>query len=193
MLRFLKKPKLFVPVILIVLIGFGILIPKLIFHANSQQITSQDVTSKSVDAQIQLGGSVIGKNQEVLHFNASGKVTSLPFQPGDSVKQGDVIASLDTQALNIALQQAQNNQQAAAANLEKTLDDIHLFQYGNGGFSNVGSANETEAQKEARVDADKLLITLMKQSKPPKGISRMLKLSRQLMALLFPRILQTPV
>ena len=34
------------------------------------------------------------------------------------------------------------------------LDDIHLFQYGNGGFSNIGTPNETETQKQARVTAE---------------------------------------
>src|SRR5581483_5897049 len=60
---------------------------------------------------------------------------------------------LDVQQLNINLQQAQNNLASAQASVDKILDDIHLFQYGNGGFGNVGTANETETQRQARIAA----------------------------------------
>lgn len=59
-------------------------------------------------------------------------------------------------ALN-SLQAAQNNQKSAQAGLDKVLDDIHKFQYGNGGFDNVGSANETQTQKTQREQAEAAL------------------------------------
>jgi RND family efflux transporter MFP subunit len=135
-----------------VLAGVGITVPK-VLSSTDDQLTSQ-TTTNGINSQIKMSGSVVSNNQVSLHFKGSGKVVSLPFAEGDAVKKGDIVASLDTQDLSIALQQALNNQKSAHSALEKVLDDIHLFQYGNGGFSNVGSANETETQKQQRTAAE---------------------------------------
>lgn len=114
---------------------------------------NQDASSTTPKAEISASGSVASQNQATLYFQVGGKLTSLPFQVGDSVKQGDIIAALDaTDALHQETA-AEASYRSAQAALNLVLDNIHLSQYGNGGFSNVGSSNETQTQTTQRQQA----------------------------------------
>ena len=113
-----------------------------------------DVKRENLKQEVSASGTITGKNSADLHFKSGGKLGYINVKLGDTVSEGQVIAGLDTQDLSINLQQAENNLRNTQATVDKTLDDIHLTQYGNGGFSNVGTANETEAQREARTSAE---------------------------------------
>jgi RND family efflux transporter MFP subunit len=121
------------------------------------------ITSVSASGLVNAGNSIDITSQ------ATGVVNSVYVEAGDEVTQGQKIADLELDQnsqqklaaswasyLSAAntLQSDQNNIRAEQASLEKTLDDIHLFQYGNGGFANVGSASETETQKMQRTSAE---------------------------------------
>ncbi len=112
-----------------------------------------DVKQGSMGDVITAAGDVEAQNEETLGFLSSGQVAYLGFREGDQVQQGQIIASLDSTTASNNLAAAQAQYDSAQAALNKVLDDIHLFQYGNGGFANVGSANETATQKAQRVQA----------------------------------------
>lgn len=99
-------------------------------------------------------GSVVSKNQESLHFQTGGKLVYLPFKEGDFVSAGTVIASLDSLEAQKNVTTAEANYRSAKSVLDLIIDNIHLFQYGNGGFANVGTVNETQTQKTARQQAE---------------------------------------
>jgi membrane fusion protein, macrolide-specific efflux system len=114
-------------------------------------------------------GTVAAGNSVSITTQASGVITDVYVKNGDAVTQGEKIADIQPDqgsqarlassyasyvSSSNSLQTAQNNQHTAQISLEKALDDIHLFQYGNGGFPNVGSPNETEAQKQSRTQAE---------------------------------------
>lgn len=147
-----KIPKKFL------IFGAVILIAVLFFVINSSKkeeiIQYIKVQRQDVNSTISTSGTLTGKTGTNLRFASGGKLAYLLVKEGDKVYQGQVLAGLDTQALAINLQQAQNNLRDKQAQLDKILDDIHLFQYGNGGFSNVGSANETQTQRQARTNAE---------------------------------------
>jgi RND family efflux transporter MFP subunit len=146
-LRHKKLTFLIVPLILIT-----------IFYLNSQAKTKPLETTKvqrqDIKSTITASGILSGKNTVDLRFKSGGKLAYLNVKAGDSVEKGQDLAGLDTQDLNIALQQARNTLKDKQATLEKVIDDIHLFQYGNGGFDNVGTANETQTQKALRTTAE---------------------------------------
>lgn len=74
-------------------------------------------------------GNLASANQATLAFQSSGRIRQIQVKEGQRVKAGDVIASLDTAALDAQVVQAQANLDAAMANLAKvkagpTVDDL---------------------------------------------------------------------
>ena len=74
-------------------------------------------------------GNLISANQATLAFQSSGRIKDIKVKEGDRVKAGDVLASLDTSALDANVVQAQSALDSAAANLAKvkagpTADDL---------------------------------------------------------------------
>ena len=79
-----------------------------VFKANSS-VKTEALEIKSVASVMQAEGAVTPQNQAVLHFQAGGKLTYLPFKEGDKIYQGQTIASLDTYALQKQLQLMANS------------------------------------------------------------------------------------
>lgn len=144
-----KKVVIFIVLILAVILGFNFFGRKKPVPLQFAQVKKQDIRS-SVSA----SGMLAGKNSANLRFKVPGKLTYVNVKTGDRVLAGEVIAGLDTQDLVITLQQAQNSLRDKQATVDKVLDDIHLFQYGNGGFPNVGTGNETMTQRQLRTTAE---------------------------------------
>jgi HlyD family secretion protein len=86
------------------------------------EYTKAEITN--IQKLVTASGILTGKNSVDLKFKISGKISYLPFKTGDSVKKGQTIASLDTQDLSIALQQAQNTLRDKQAIVTKILDDV---------------------------------------------------------------------
>lgn len=115
----------------------------------------QTIPSKTGDLSsiMTVSGDVEAETQANLSFLTPGRVAYLGVKAGDQVQKGEVLASLDTTIASHNLTAAQAGYRSAKAALDKVIDDIHLFQYGNGGFANVGSSNETQTQKTQRQEA----------------------------------------
>ena len=144
-----KKVAILVILVIAAILGFN-------YFGRSKQDELQFATVKRQDikATVSSSGNLNGKNSANLKFKSAGKLTFINAKTGDKVFAGQVIAGLDAQDLSIALQQAQNTLRDKQATADKVLDDIHLFQYGNGGFDNVGTANETMTQRQLRTTAE---------------------------------------
>jgi len=80
---------------------------RLNYSLNSTTVTSAVV--KIIDNEILADGMVRSNNEVSLHFQVGGKVVYLPVKEGDYVKQGQIIASLDSYTLQKQLQAALNN------------------------------------------------------------------------------------
>ncbi len=96
----------------------------------------------SIKESVSASGVLNGKNTANLKFKTSGRLIYINVKSGDAVNKNQVIAGLDTQDLNIALQQAQNNYRSAQATAEKVEDDVKNR-----------SNDETFAQKQIRTQA----------------------------------------
>jgi RND family efflux transporter MFP subunit len=75
-------------------------------HADER---AESVAVRSVSSDILAQGTVTAQNQATLHFQAGGKLTYLPVKEGDSVKQGQTIASLDSYTLQKQLTSSLNS------------------------------------------------------------------------------------
>ncbi|MCR4306167.1 MAG: efflux RND transporter periplasmic adaptor subunit [Candidatus Daviesbacteria bacterium] len=150
---FLKptKKKLIILAVIIIaaLVGFN-------FYNRPGQDSLEltEVKRQEIKSIVSSSGSLTGKNSADLKFKIPGKLTFINVKTGDTVFAGQVLAGLDTQQLAIELQQAQNILRDKQATTDTVVDDIHLFQYGNGGFSNVGTENETMTQRQLRTTAE---------------------------------------
>lgn len=119
----------------------------------SQQHTVQNVQGGNLLNTVTASGDVEAQNQVTLSFLNPGRVAWVGVNEGDNVVAGQALAKLDTTIASHDVSAALQNYNSAQSALDKVLDDIHSYQYGNGGFANVGSANETQAQKTARQEA----------------------------------------
>lgn len=144
-----KKLIILGAVIIAVILGFN-------FFGRPKPATLEftEVKKQEISSTVSSSGNLTGKNSANLKFKSSGKLTFINVKTGDTVFAGEVIAGLDTQDLAIQLQQAQNTLRDKQATTDKVIDDIHLFQYGNGGFANVGTSNETMTQRQLRTTAE---------------------------------------
>lgn len=124
-------------------------------NTSAEGVYKTEVAAKrDLTTTINASGNIEAENKATMGFLSSGRVAQLNFKEGDEVKQGQIIASLDSTEGSLAVAKAEETLKNAQAALDKVIDDIHLYQYGNGGFSNVGSANETQAQKTDREKAE---------------------------------------
>ena len=103
----------------------------------------QTVMSNNISSDVTASGIVSGKAIASLHFNSSGKLRYFNLSSGDNVLKGQVIATLDTIALNSNLQQALNNRRNTQANVDYIHDQLKDH-----------SGDETFAQKATRTAAE---------------------------------------
>ena len=82
------------------------------------------VQRQDIKATVSASGTLSGKDSANLRFRSSGRLAYINVKSGDRVTKGQVIAGLDTQDLNIALQQAQNTYRDKQAIAEKAEDEV---------------------------------------------------------------------
>lgn len=155
--RFVKKiskVRLAILAVIIIVILYGIL--NTVFKPSDLEIKTSEVKTGDIKSVISASGTINGKDSATIKFKTSGKLVFQNFKAGDQVFQGQVLAGQDTQDLSITLQQTLNTLREKQTTVDKVLDDIHLFQYGNGGFGNVGSPDETMTQRQLRTTAEVL-------------------------------------
>lgn len=84
---------------------------------NARPQTTVPVTRGDLKATVNANGRVRAEKSVKLAFPASGLITQVNAQEGDAVKQGAVLAALDTREAKRRLQQAQMNLQARQQDL----------------------------------------------------------------------------
>lgn len=78
-------------------------------------VTTAVATNQELTTTLDLSGVLVPAQTADISSQIAGKVTSLAFQAGDSVKAGNVLMQLDTSSLNAQLAQAQASLQSAQA------------------------------------------------------------------------------
>lgn len=93
-----------------------------IFRPNSA-VKTEVLEIKSISSTIQADGDITPENQATLRFQTGGKLTYLPFKEGDSVYQGQTIASLDTYTLQRQLTAALNMYRSTRDTFDQTQEN----------------------------------------------------------------------
>jgi len=85
----------------------------------SYEKTLYEVTRGTIEEKYELQGVVTPSIQEELFFRASGYISRVPYNGGDLVKKGEILAELQIEDLLNQLQQAEIDLEVAQANLEE--------------------------------------------------------------------------
>jgi RND family efflux transporter MFP subunit len=148
-LRFWHWPKKYLALLLIIFVAAGWFIT-----ANRHKIPESykftTVQTQNIHSEVSASGVINGQDSVNLKFNTSGKILFVNAKIGDQVKAGDISASLNTTSQNIALQQAQNTLRDKQATVDKIIDDIKQYQYGN----QTNSSAETFTLRQNRTTAE---------------------------------------
>ncbi len=141
-------PSLFKPskrkIILLIIL---ILIAGLVFYFFGQKKSKPKqyatVLKQDIESTVSSSGILTGKDSANLKFKISGKLSYIKVKVGDIVNKNDLIAGLDTQDLDIALQQARNTLTDKQATLANVYDQVKDH-----------SSDETFTQRQTRTTAE---------------------------------------
>ncbi|MEZ4503438.1 MAG: HlyD family efflux transporter periplasmic adaptor subunit [Dehalococcoidia bacterium] len=111
--------------------------------------TESTATTGQLTTTIDLSGSATPAFYEALTFGVAGDVTALSVAAGDTVEAGQVLAQLDTSALELAVRDAEVSLTAQQANLA----DIVGSSSDPGTAVQIANARQSVATSESRVTA----------------------------------------
>ncbi len=145
LLKFFKfwhwPKKIWIPLLLIIIGAlYFVFAPK----QASEPVLTIKMQKGDVKELISSSGTLEGTDSADLRFKISGKLNYIGVKSGDFVNKGKLIASLDTQDLQINLQQARNSFEAKDSTAKRVEDDLH---------DQVSDEDYTE--REERVNAQK--------------------------------------
>lgn len=112
----------------------------------------QKIDVKSIDDGLEYVGFVKAKETKKYSFLMAGKIAKINVKKGDSFKKGDVLASLDTTALEFSAGVGANTTDEAKAGLEKTISTYD---------TNIKSAQTALETIDTSIDAMKTGIEAM--------------------------------
>ncbi len=138
--RVWRWPKKYLAILIILILGLGWYFLKP--SKKAEPIQTVAIKKEDIRTTVSASGTLSGADFADLRFKLGGKLAYLNIKQGDTVTKGQVIAGLDTQELNIALQQAQNNWLSKDATAKRTEDDVKNH-----------ASDETLTQREERISA----------------------------------------
>ncbi|MGB2828597.1 MAG: biotin/lipoyl-binding protein, partial [Dehalococcoidales bacterium] len=107
----------------ILLLGL-ILITATACGSDDKEMTSQQPTESDTNVTINADGNIEASSHERLTFGSGGKVDKISVKEGDKVSKGDVLAMLDTGALELTEAQAQVDLTQAQVDLTQAQVDL---------------------------------------------------------------------
>jgi RND family efflux transporter MFP subunit len=112
-IKMLKKPKIFVSIIILVLISIPFFIKN-----NSNGVEKVSVTKNTIKQTVSVSGKTKPASSVDLGFEKSGKVVSVGSIIGDVVYKGQTLVRLDSSELSANLEQSKANLDAEIAKLD---------------------------------------------------------------------------
>ena len=113
-----KRTRLIIGIVVVLIAVGAVIVASNQSNAAQADVELGQVTRATLSSVVESSGSVIAESTVTLSFDATGTVAAVNVQPGDRVKQGDVLAELDTRSLELQVakqEQAYLIQQAVTA------------------------------------------------------------------------------
>lgn len=97
--------------------------PNNVFSANKSTEKTIVIEPKTLKNEVTLSGNVAAEKQTTLRFQTAGKLTWVGVKEGDTVKAGQVIATLDQRELQKRLERSLKDYMSSRWSFEQTKDD----------------------------------------------------------------------
>jgi HlyD family secretion protein len=158
----MSKKRIFMTLGTVALIGMGVT-----FFTNRSQTASADTTAQTgqvtratLSSVIESSGSASPESSITLSFGAAGTVDTVNVQLGDAVKQGDVLAEIDTTDLELAMAQAEQSHLSAQAAYSMTMTpDANDVEAARLALSNAAAAYQLAQQKYKVNSTDSVMLS----------------------------------
>src|SRR6202011_3005126 len=125
------------------------------------------VASGTVTNTVTATGTLVPAQSMTLGFKTAGTLTAVDVHVGDHVRSGQLLATIDSTPLQVALQQAQATLASAQATLSNTLSGTaltqaqHSLDQANQNYTDaVNAANATNAADQATAGADQTTVNI---------------------------------
>ena len=133
----------------------------------SLTVTTVQPVTLAIPIQLSANGSLAAWQESVIGAEANGlRLTEVKVNVGDRVRQGDLLATLQSDSVRAELAQAQASLSEAQANLQKTRTDTEAARaLVQNGFISAGQMNQSllnESVATARVEAAEALIQVQR-------------------------------
>ncbi len=152
-----------VALVLALLIGRDVFFPP--SSTTPAGLRTSTVSTGTVTNSVTATGTLVPAQQMNLGFKASGTLTAVDVKVGDHVQRGQLLATIDSTPLQLALQQAQATLSSAEATLANTLSGTtltqaqHALDQANQNYTDaVNAANQTNAADQAAAGADQTTV-----------------------------------
>jgi HlyD family secretion protein len=158
----MKKKRVFIILGVVVLVCASVAFAAT--RASSTATTTQtqigQVTQATLSSVVESSGSVSPESEVTLSFSASGTVSKVNVKVGDHVKQGDVLAELDTTDLQLEVAQAEQSYVSQQASYSMTINpdpaEVTAVQLA---LNNAAAAYQLAQQKYAVNSTDQVAVS----------------------------------
>ncbi len=94
--------------------------------AQSDSLRSAEVIKGDLDITVPASGNVVANQKAALHFDTTGSVDAIEVKVGDRVRAGQVLARLDAEVLEMALEEAQTSLDQAKTDHERKIKEAEI-------------------------------------------------------------------
>ena len=177
-----QRRKALIAVVVIALIGSGLLAAQA-FGADNPSYVTATVATHNVDALLNGVALVEPVSQASVAFPASGTVSSVDVEVGDSVTVGQTLASLDPEQLTQALHEKQATLAQAELTLQKALNGEAVSGVGSGsGASSARSASAGGSTASAASSSSGTTVQLTAMAIPQSSNPQIAKAQQDVLA-----------
>ncbi|MBZ5736731.1 efflux RND transporter periplasmic adaptor subunit [Nocardioides mangrovi] len=159
-LRGRRRAWLLIPLVLVVAAGSGVWLLTKDDSSAAASSTTETVSSQTIQQTVSADGTIAARRTADDSFAVSGTVTRVAVDEGDTVKKGDVLATVDREALVATRTAAASSLDAAITQLDDDYDDDASDVQIAADKANIVSARATLADAREAVDDATLRATV---------------------------------
>jgi len=150
----MKRKKLFLAAIVVIICAVGIV--GYIELQGGKEVETSVVEKGEINQYIEDTATVQSNEKQTVYIEGSGRVNSIKFNVGDSVKKGDILLTMDKKDLELRLQDANSKIKAAKAQLAST-DSSNYVNKIEIAESDVDKAKVSYESASRNLDNEKML------------------------------------
>ena len=155
-----KRTRLIIGIVVVLIAVGAVIVTNNQSNATQADVELGQVARATLSSVVESSGSVIAESNVTLSFDTTGTVAAVNAQPGDHVKQGAVLAELDTSDLERQVAQAEQAYLIQQASYSLTVQpDPAEVTAAQAALNNASAAYELAQQKVAVNSTDQVMLS----------------------------------